>query len=214
VLGLANNAFDPLLQEGVKPQYARTGCTEFGFTTGDSGRQHGAVMETSGRNQWQRVANVRGQKRHKQAKAVAVGCHPLPFGAHGKEWVEGEPRSHANPKMRRAELDDPQSARLDSRPRRRSGYGANTDVASLPLSHSWFDRTLWQGSTERIVVRFSNKKAPVRGFLMGGTGLELADAPVASRSRQRAAAPTTDPAMTSGRGALFQGVPSGRILKP
>ena len=45
-------------------------------------RQAGA---TSG-NQSQTLG---GQKRRKQAKTVAMGCHRLPFGAHGKEGVNG-----------------------------------------------------------------------------------------------------------------------------
>jgi hypothetical protein len=46
-------------------------------------------MEPSGRNQWQPVANAPSLKAQKQAKTVAVGCDQLPFGAHGKEGVDG-----------------------------------------------------------------------------------------------------------------------------
>jgi hypothetical protein len=45
-------------------------------------RQAGA---TSG-NQSQ---TLRDQKRWEQAKTVAMGCHRLPIGAHGKEGVNG-----------------------------------------------------------------------------------------------------------------------------
>src|ERR671937_2817139 len=43
------------------------------------------VVGTGG-NQWQ-IESPR--KRQKQAETVAVGCHRLPIGAHGKEGVRG-----------------------------------------------------------------------------------------------------------------------------
>jgi hypothetical protein len=43
------------------------------------------VVATGG-NQWQ-IESPR--KRQKQAETVAVGCHRLPIGAHGKEGVSG-----------------------------------------------------------------------------------------------------------------------------
>ena len=41
------------------------------------------------------------------------------------------------------------------------------DVICPPRQHLWFDRTLWQGSIERIVARQSNKKAPCAGLFYG-----------------------------------------------
>jgi hypothetical protein len=47
---------------------------------------------TSG-NRWQ----MRGpRKRRKQAKTVATGCDQLPFGAHGKEGVDGSSPSEGS----------------------------------------------------------------------------------------------------------------------
>ena len=46
-------------------------------------------MEQSGRNWWQPVAMEKPKKRLKEAKTVAMGCDRLPFGAHGKEGVDG-----------------------------------------------------------------------------------------------------------------------------
>src|ERR671930_2609781 len=43
------------------------------------------VVATGG-NQWQ-IESPR--KRQRQATTVAVGCDQLPFGAHGKEGVDG-----------------------------------------------------------------------------------------------------------------------------
>src|ERR687888_2735852 len=43
------------------------------------------VVATGG-NQWQ-IESPR--KRQRQAKTVAAGCDQLPFGAHGKEGVDG-----------------------------------------------------------------------------------------------------------------------------
>jgi hypothetical protein len=43
-------------------------------------------MEQSGRNGWQMQ---RRRRRLRWAKNVAVGCGQLPFGAHGKEGVDG-----------------------------------------------------------------------------------------------------------------------------
>jgi hypothetical protein len=50
-------------------------------------RQSGdVVMEPRGGNRWQSAAKIKGaQKRRKQAKSVAVGCHGLPESFHGKE---------------------------------------------------------------------------------------------------------------------------------
>jgi hypothetical protein len=36
------------------------------------------------------------QKPRKQAKTVAVGCHRLPIGAHGKEGVDGSSPSEGS----------------------------------------------------------------------------------------------------------------------
>ena len=49
----------------------------------------GALMEQSGRNWWQPVAMEKPKKGLKEAKTVAMGCDRLPFGAHGKEGVDG-----------------------------------------------------------------------------------------------------------------------------
>jgi len=46
-------------------------------------------MEPSGRNQWQPVANVQAPKTAETSQTVATGCDHLPFGAHGKEGVDG-----------------------------------------------------------------------------------------------------------------------------
>src|SRR5919198_4725040 len=39
------------------------------------------------------------QKRQKQAKTVAVGCHRLPRGSHGKEGVDGSSPSEGSAKV-------------------------------------------------------------------------------------------------------------------
>ena len=47
----------------------------------------GTVMEQRGRNPWQRFGSQRPGKRLDPARTVATGCHPLPFGSHGKQGV-------------------------------------------------------------------------------------------------------------------------------
>jgi hypothetical protein len=51
-----------------------------------------------GCNWWQTVANRPGTQGAKQAKTVAVGCHPLRKGAHGKEGVDGSSPSEGSAK--------------------------------------------------------------------------------------------------------------------
>ena len=46
-------------------------------------------------NRWQMQ---RPRERLKQAKTVAVGCDRLPFGAHGKEGVDGSSPSEGSAK--------------------------------------------------------------------------------------------------------------------
>ncbi len=46
-------------------------------------------MEPRGCNWWQSVANRIGAEAAKSSQTVAVGCHRLPNGAHGKEGVSG-----------------------------------------------------------------------------------------------------------------------------
>jgi len=46
-------------------------------------------MEQSGRTGGNRWQMERPRKRLKRARTVAVGCHWLPIGAHGKEGVDG-----------------------------------------------------------------------------------------------------------------------------
>jgi hypothetical protein len=53
------------------------------------------VVATVG-NQWQ-IAEAR--KRRNQAQTVAVGCYRLPFGAHGKEGVDGSSPSEGLAKV-------------------------------------------------------------------------------------------------------------------
>src|ERR671931_529940 len=52
------------------------------------------VVATGG-NQWQ-IESPR--KRQRQAKTVAAGCDQLPFGAHGKEGVDGSSPSEGSAK--------------------------------------------------------------------------------------------------------------------
>src|SRR5690242_12920630 len=47
---------------------------------------YGAPVVATGGNPWQ---TSQAEKWPKQAKTVAVGCHRLRFGAHGKEGVDG-----------------------------------------------------------------------------------------------------------------------------
>jgi hypothetical protein len=50
---------------------------------------HGAVMEQSGRNRRQRVANETDVRTAQRAKNRAAGCDQLPIRAHGKKGIDG-----------------------------------------------------------------------------------------------------------------------------
>src|SRR6266576_1863033 len=49
----------------------------------------GTVMEQRGCNRWQTFGSPKGRKWLDLPRTVATGCHPLPFGSHGKEGVDG-----------------------------------------------------------------------------------------------------------------------------
>ena len=55
-------------------------------------------MEPRGGNRWQSAQIEGAQKRRKQAKTVAVGCHRLPESFHGKEGVDGSSPSEGSAK--------------------------------------------------------------------------------------------------------------------
>ena len=60
------------------------------FSSRDSnGTVERAPYRQSGRNRWQPVANGMAAKTARTSQHVAVGCHWLPVGAHGKEGVDG-----------------------------------------------------------------------------------------------------------------------------
>jgi hypothetical protein len=55
-------------------------------------------MEPSGRNWSQPVAKAPASEPAKRAKSVAIGCHRLPIGSHGKEGVDGSSPSEGSAK--------------------------------------------------------------------------------------------------------------------
>jgi hypothetical protein len=68
-----------------------------GFT-GESRREDGALMEPSGRNQWQPVANRSAAETAKKGQSVAPGCDWLPRPSNGKEGVSGSSPEEGLPK--------------------------------------------------------------------------------------------------------------------
>jgi hypothetical protein len=62
----------------------------------------GTVMEQRGRNRWQTFGSPKGRKWLDLAPTVATGCHPLPFGSHGKQaFAVGCHRLREFPSLRR-----------------------------------------------------------------------------------------------------------------
>ena len=55
-------------------------------------------MEPSGGSRWQSAANRLSAEARKEAKTIAAGCNQLPFGAHGKEEVDGSSPSEGSRK--------------------------------------------------------------------------------------------------------------------
>jgi hypothetical protein len=73
----------------VNSRLARTQSDGFSSTTVIQATNMEQLWRQAGATSGNQSETLRGQKRHKQAKTVAMGCHRLPFGAHGKEGVNG-----------------------------------------------------------------------------------------------------------------------------